>query len=74
MVKNIVTNNFIRRGIVQFFPWPVVENVLDFLYLFFIDIGKIHFFREILPNKSIGVFVESSFPWGIRVSKKNLTF
>ena len=33
---------------------------------------EVSFFREVLSDEPIGVFIESSFPWGIGMCKEKL--
>jgi hypothetical protein len=53
----------------QTFSWPGVEAMLDPHDLVCCDLGERHFFREVLPDQAIGVFVESAFPTVIGFGK-----
>jgi hypothetical protein len=55
---------------VKKFSGSSVNFVLEKTDYFIVDISKFLFFRHILSNEAIGIFIQSSFPGGIRMREK----
>jgi len=66
--------------VASFFSWPVVQLILNPAYFPITDVSEIGLFGEILPDESVGVFIQPFFPrmvgaakikFPIQIKKKN---
>lgn len=52
------------------FPWSIIDKPCIILKLFFCCIFKICFLWNELPEKSVGIFIDSSLPGMVWMSKE----
>ena len=57
-----------RKG----FTRPVVQSLHDGGDILPADLSKVHSFREVLPDKSVRVFIQSTFPRVVRLGEITL--
>src|SRR3972149_10563105 len=56
------------------FPWAVVEFIHDTQQFFVRDPREIAILRHVLADQPVHVFISTSFPSGIRMSKEEIDF
>jgi hypothetical protein len=74
VITEIVKKYVFRSYKIKFFSWSTIDFILNILDKLIGEIIKRLFFRDILSDKFIGIFVQTSFPRGIRMRKEELSF
>ena len=68
----MVVKNLVRSLEAKTLAGTVVKTVVDELNITVGEGGKISFFREVLTDEAVGIFVSASLPGGIGIGKEEV--